>query len=266
MNGLFQRYFRRLTEADPREMSFFDHLEELRWQVVKALVGFLLATALCIFYADFIVRDILLGPLRTIGLKLQVLSPYGKVMLYMESVLITAFIISMPYTLYCLWKFVAPGLLPKERRYVSLIVGFTSLCFFVGVAFSYVVLVPTALQFFSTFGAPEIQLNIAVDQYVSFMLALIVGSGLVFELPMVSYFLTKMGIITPRFLRKYRRHAIVIILIIAAVVTPTPDMVTQTLLALPMFALYEVSILVSYFSQRKEPHEPTDHSEGAPAA
>ena len=106
-------------------------------------------------------------------------------------------------------------------------------------------------MFFSTFGTQNITLNIALDQYVSFMLALILGAGLVFELPMISYFLSKMGLLTPAFMRKYRRHAIVVILIIAAVVTPTPDMVTQTLLALPMFVLYEVSIIVSKFSQKR---------------
>ncbi len=263
MTGPLQRFLQHVSTGDPREMSFFDHLEELRWQIVKALIGFLVATAVCVYFSDFLVRDVLLGPLRVIGLKLQVLSPYGKVMLYMEAVLIAAFIISMPYTLYALWKFVAPGLLPRERRYISLIVIFTSLCFFAGVAFAYVVLIPAALQFFSTFGAPEIELNIAVDQYVSFMLALLLGAGLVFELPMISYFLTKMGLITPAFLRKYRRHAIVVILIVAAIVTPTPDMVTQTLLALPMFALYEISIFVSYFARRNKERRSAQEATGA---
>jgi sec-independent protein translocase protein TatC len=105
-------------------------------------------------------------------------------------------------------------------------------------------------------------MRIAVDQYVSFMLALILGAGLVFELPMVSYFLTKMGVLTPAFMRKYRRHALVVILIVAAVVTPTPDMVTQALLALPMFALYELSILVSVMALRKKKKEPATEAAG----
>jgi sec-independent protein translocase protein TatC len=197
------------------------------------------------------VQKLLLHPLRSIGLKAQVLSPYGIVMLYMESVLICGLILSMPYTITCLWKFVAPGLLPKERRYISRIVFFTSFCFFAGVAFGYFILLPAALNFFASFGTQYIDLNIALDQYVSFMLALLLGAGLVFELPMISFFLSKMGILTPSFMRKYRRHAIVVIFIISAIVTPTPDMVTQTLLALPMFFLYEISILVSKFSQKK---------------
>ena len=237
--------------SSEREMSFLDHLEELRRQIIKMIVGVLVGTLLCIFFAYFIVQTILLNPLRSVGLKAQVLSPYGIVMLYMEAILICGVILSMPYTIYCLWKFVAPGLLPKERQYISRIVFFTSLCFFTGITFGYYVLLPGALTFFSTFGTQNIELHVALDQYVSFMLALLLGAGLVFELPMISYFLSKMGILTPAFMRKYRRHAIVVILIIAAVVTPTPDMVTQTLLALPMFFLYEVSIFVSKFAQKK---------------
>ena len=233
------------------EMSFLDHLDELRKQIIKALLGILAGTLACIFFADFIVQKLLLNPVRAVGLKAQVLSPYGIVMLYMEAVLICGLIISMPYTLKCLWTFVAPGLLPKERRYISRIVFFTSLCFFTGVAFGYFVLLPAALAFFSSFGTQNIDLNIALDQYISFMLALLFGAGLVFELPMISYFLSKMGLLTPSFMRKYRRHAIVVIFIISAIVTPTPDMVTQTLLALPMFFLYEVSIFVSKFAQKK---------------
>ena len=247
-------------DASGVEMTFFDHLEDLRRQIVKALVGFLLATIVCVVFSDFIVSTLLLSPVRAVGMKLQVLSPYGKVMMYMETVLFAGFVVSMPWILYCLWRFVAPGLMPRERRYISLTVAFTSLCFFSGVAFGYFILVPAALSFFSTFGDPSIELHIAVDQYVSFLLALIVGAGLVFELPMISFFLTKMGLLSPAFMRKYRRHAIVVILIVAAVVTPTPDMVTQALLAMPMFVLYEVSILVSMFAQRKrkaaEPAEP----------
>jgi len=237
--------------TEPQEMSFLEHLEELRRQIIKALLGIIAGTFLCIFFADFIVQDLLLQPLRSVGLKAQVLSPYGIVMLYMEAILICGVIISMPYTIYCIWKFVAPGLMPSERQYISRIVFFTSLCFFTGIGFGYYVLLPAALTFFATFGTQNIELHVALDQYVSFMLALLLGAGLVFELPMISYFLSKMGILNPSFMRKYRRHAIVVILIIAAIVTPTPDMVTQTLLALPMFVLYEVSILISKFSQKK---------------
>lgn len=241
--------------TNQKEMSFLDHLEELRWHIVKALIGWLVTTAVCAVYAEFIVNVILLGPLEKVGLKVQVLAPYGIVLLYMQTVLICGFILSMPNTLYWLWRFVSPGLLPKERRYISWLVGFTTLCFFAGVAFGYFILIPTALEFFATFGTEKIQLNISIDRYVSFVLALIVGAGLVFELPMISYILSKMGILTPAFMRHYRRHAIVAILIIAAAVTPTPDIITQLLLAVPMILLYELSILISSVVQKKNEDE-----------
>jgi len=258
--SVLTKYLRRAASGaagDQTEMSFLDHLEELRWDVIKALVGLVIATIICAIYTDFIVQQILLRPVRATGMKVQVLTPYGIVVLYMEAALICGLILSMPNTLFWLWKFVAPGLLPKERRYIRRIVFFTSLCFFSGIAFGYFVLLPSALTFFSTFGTKTIELNVAIDRYVSFVLALILGSGLVFELPMISYFLTKLGFLTPAFMRHYRRHAIIVILFIAAIVTPTPDPVTQLILAIPMMALYEVSILVCKFSQRKEsPTEP----------
>lgn len=232
-------------------MSFLDHLEELRWRIVKALLAVIVAGIGAAFYADFLVQTVLLGPLRAAGLKVQVLTPYGIMLMYMEVVFFAAIIIAMPIILYQLWRFIAPGLMPTERKYAWWIVFFTTFCFLSGVAFSYVILVPTALKFFAGFGTQNIDLNIAADRYISFVLSLVVGAGLVFELPMISFFLTKIGLLSPAFMRKYRRHAIVVILIIAAVVTPTPDMVTQSLLAAPMIVLYEVAILVSKFAQKK---------------
>ena len=243
------------ASLDQAEMSFLDHLEELRWHVVKALVGLVVAMALAGFFVEFIVQKVLLAPLLAVGLKAQVLAPYGIVMLYIQAVLVSGFILSMPNTLFWLWKFIAPGLMPKERRYVSGIVGWTSFLFFGGCAFGYFVLVPTALTFFAGFGTANISLNIAVDRYITFLLALVLGTGLVFELPMLSYFLAKLGIMSPEFMRKYRRHAYVVILLVAGIVTPTPDMVTQLLMASPMFVLYEVSIYITKFVYKKKEQE-----------
>jgi sec-independent protein translocase protein TatC len=161
----------------------------------------------------------------------------------------------MPNTLYWLWKFVAPGLMPNERQYVSGIVGSTSFFFFGGCAFGYFILVPAALTFFAGFGTQNIALNVAVDRYITFLLALVLGSGLVFELPMVTYFLAKLGVITPDFMRKYRRHSYVAILVIAAFVTPTPDIVTQLLMSSPMFVLYEISIFIAKYVYRNKEKE-----------
>jgi sec-independent protein translocase protein TatC len=237
---------------ESKEMSFLEHLEELRWHIVKALVGILIGTVVCGYYVELIVHQILMKPLLATGLKAQVLTPYGIVLLYMQAMFICGIIISMPNTLYWLWKFVSPGLLPKERKYISLIVGFTSLCFFAGVAFAYFILLPTALTFFAGFGTQSINLNVSIDHYISFVLTLLFGAGLVFELPMVSYFLSKMGLLTPAFLRHYRRHALIVILVIAALVTPSPDIITQVMLAVPMILLYEIGVLVSIVVTRKQ--------------
>jgi len=242
----------RIDDINGNEMSFLDHLEELRWRIIKATIAVVTAAIISAFFSDFLVKVVLMQPLMKVGLKAQVLTPYGIMLIYMQTVLFAGLIISMPYVLYQLWLFIAPGLLPKERKYASWIVFFTSLCFLSGIVFAYYVLVPTALTFFSEFGTDTFQLNVSVDNYISFLLSLILGSGVVFELPMISYFLSKIGILSPAFMRKYRRHAIVVILIISAVVTPTPDVVTQSLLAAPMIILYEVSIFISKYAQRKK--------------
>ncbi len=236
--------------ADAAEMSFLEHLEELRWHIVRALVGLVVATILCGIFSDFLVHEILMKPLRAAGMRSQVLTPYGIVLLYMQTVLIAGFILSMPNTLFWIWRFVAPGLLPRERFYIARIVAFTSLCFFAGVAFAYFVLLPTALNFFAHFGTQSIDLNPSIDHYIGFVLTLLVGAGLVFELPMISYFLAKMGLLTPAFMKRYRRHALVAILIVAAVVTPSPDIITQLLLAVPMLGLYEISIVIAKIASR----------------
>jgi sec-independent protein translocase protein TatC len=236
------------TETD---MSFLDHLEELRWRIMKALIAVVIGMIVAAFFADFLVKEVVLGPLLKVGLKSQVLTPYGIVLTYMQVFIVTGIIGAMPVLLYQLWQFIAPGLLPNERKYAWWIVFFTSICFLSGIAFAYFILVPTALTFFSTFGTDVFELNIAINEYISFLLSLILGAGLVFELPMITYFLTKIGLLTPAFMRKYRRHSIVGILIISAVVTPTPDILTQTLLAAPMILLYEVSIFISKFAQRR---------------
>ncbi len=240
------------NNGTPREMSFFDHLEELRWRIIKAVGAVIVTSIFCGFFSDFLVQDVLLAPLRTAHLKVQVLTPYGIMLLYVEVVLFGGIILSTPVILYQLWRFIAPGLMPNERHYVWQIVFFTSVCFLAGIAFGYFVLVPTALKFFAAFGTQNIDLNIAADRYISFILSLIAGAGLVFELPMITYFLSKLGFLTPAFMRHYRRHAIIVILIISAVVTPTPDIITQSLLAAPMLILYEISIFVSKFAQKKK--------------
>ncbi len=245
--------FSQETGPPETEMSFLDHLEELRWRIIKALLGIVVAIVLCGIFSDFIVNTIILRPLDHVNPPLHLINtvPYGQITFYMMVVIVAALIVSSPWILYQLWKFVQPGLRPSEQMYISSIVGFTTFCFLSGVAFAYFIMLPYMLQFFTSFGSPIIQNMITVDEYMSFVLQLILLSGLIFELPMISYFLARFGILTPAFMRHYRRHAIVVILFIAAVVTPTTDPFTMSVFSIPMVALYEISIWVAKMAQKK---------------
>jgi len=240
-------------DTDEKEMSFLDHLEELRWRLVKAALGVLVAVIGCGVVRDWLVNSVVLRPSRIVVPPLNLINtvPYGQITFYMGVVITAGLIISSPWILYQLWKFVEPGLKEKEKKYVSGIVASTTVCFLSGVAFAYFLMLPYMLQFFSTFGSSSIANMISVSEYMSFVIQLVLLSGLIFELPMIAYFLARFGIMTPAFMRHYRRHAIVAILIIAAVVTPTTDPVTMTVFSLPMFILYELSIWIATVAARK---------------
>ena len=234
-----------------REMSFWDHLEELRKRLIWSLIGVAIATIICAVFADAIVNKFLLAPAihSNPPLKIQNLKPYGQLMLYMEIVFIAGLILSMPNTLYQFWKFVQPALYPNERKYITSIVFFSTLFFFLGGAFGYFILIPRALGFFAAFGSPSIENIIDVQAYFSFVTGMVLACGVVFELPMLSFFLAKLGILSPQFLRKYRRHAVIVILLVAAAITPGPDIASQILVSIPLYLLYEVSIFVVQFAR-----------------
>ncbi|TLU58062.1 MAG: twin-arginine translocase subunit TatC [Chlorobium sp.] len=234
-------------------MNFMGHLDEIRARLIKSVVALIVVTALCATYADFLVNEVLIGPLRqsSKGLVLQNLVPYGQVSLYMQVVFFSAFIIAFPFLAWQIWQFVAPGLHDHERKAGRFSILFISLCFFAGIAFGYFVFLPITLQFFAGFGTSLIKNNISVQDYVSFFIGTLLTAGLVFELPFISYVLSKIGLLTPAFMRFYRKHAIVALLIVAAVVTPSTDLVTQLVIGLPMILLYELSILISAQVNRK---------------
>lgn len=233
--------------------SFLDHLEEIRWRLIKSGIALLAFTAVCAFFSDFLVNEVLIGPLRRSGpnIVLQNLVPYGQLSLYFQVVFFSGFVLSFPFLIHQIWKFVEPGLHEEERKASRFIILFISLCFFCGIAFGYFVFLPISLQFFAGFGSPLIKNNIAVQDYVSFFLGTLLTAGIVFELPFISYVLSLLGLLTPAFMRFYRRHAIVVMLIIAAIVTPSTDMVTQLVIAVPMILLYEMSIWISGHVNRK---------------
>jgi sec-independent protein translocase protein TatC len=247
------------TGESAGEMSFFDHLEELRWRIIKAAIGIVIGMIVCWIFIDWIMDGIFLRPITALNKSLgpgqqpfhmQNLKPFGQVFLYMQVAIIGGIILSIPNILYQIWAFIAPGLLPKERKYIRAIVTFSSFCFFAGIVFAYYVMLPAALVFFAGFGSTTIENNIAINEYMSFVVSLLLAAGVVFELPMVSWFLSRLGILKPEFMRKYRRHSIVAIFILAAILTPGTDPVSQVLLAVPLMVLYEVSIWVSAWATR----------------
>lgn len=233
------------------EMTFLEHLEELRWRVLYAIIGVFVGFLLSWIFKDFLVNSILLVPAKHASVHLQNLRPFGQLMIFLQVALISGFILSIPNVFYQLWKFISPALKEKEKKYVTSIVIFSSICFLSGIVFAYFVMLPITFKFAAGFGTQSIENNFSIDEYYSIIISIMLASGTVFELPMLSFFLSKVGIVTPKLMRKYRRHAIVAILIVAAVLTPGADPVAQLLLAFPLVFLYEISIFVSKLSQRK---------------
>lgn len=240
-----------VEEEPEKEMTFLEHLEELRWRIIYSLIGLLVGGIVCWIFVDFLVDKILLLPARHSGVQLQNLKPFGQLMLYFEVAMVGGAILSLPNIFYQLWKFISPALRKNERKYISVIVAFSTLCFLIGVVFAYFVMLPLSLKFAAQFGSAEIKNVFAIDEYMNIIISIMLGSGLVFELPMISFFLTKIGILTPAFMKKYRRHAIVIIFIAAAFLTPGTDPVSQLILAAPLILLYEISIIISKFARKK---------------
>ena len=226
-------------------MPLLDHLEELRTRIIRSLVGLIIGMAISLVFSKQIL-DFLLIPTTRIDapLHLQVLKVQGMFMVTLEIAFFGGIILSLPYILYQAWLFIAPGLLEHERRYFPRLIFSATTLFLLGVAFSYFIVLPFALNFFIGLAPPEIKPNIAIDFYIGFAIRMLVIFGVIFELPVLSYFLSKIGILTPELMRKHRRHAIVVIFISAAILTP-PDIMTQVLLAIPLVLLYELSIWIS---------------------
>ncbi len=237
------------------EMPFLDHLEELRWRLIKSLASVVLFTVIAFAFSDRLM-DFLLLTTKNLRhpINLQVLKVQTVFIIKLELALIAGIMISLPVIFYQLWAFVAPGLMENERKYVVPVVVFATVSFLVGAAFALFVIIPFALDFFLSLAPQGVQNQIALDFYFGFVARLVLVFGIVFELPLVSLFLTKIGLITPSMLRKYRRYAIVIIFIAAAILTP-PDPTTQIMLAVPLLVLYEITIWISRLFFRKRDRE-----------
>lgn len=241
--------------TDPAgEMGFLDHLEELRWRIIKGLLAIIIGSAVSFGFIDQIL-EILLKPTTATSYRiaLQVLSVQGMFLIKWFIAFISGFVLAMPVVVYQIWRFVTPGLKINEKRYALPVVLFACISFITGVSFGYLVLIPFSLEFFSGMGAGLVENNFSITYYFSFLTWLLLGAGLVFQLPVLSLFLSAIGVLTPPFMRHYRRHAIVTILILSSFITP-PDPVSMLMMAVPLVVLYEISIGVSWMvNHRREP-------------
>lgn len=248
-------------------MSFLEHLEELRWRIIKGLIGVLVGLIIAFVFSDFFVKEVLLGPTRSdffmydilrvdaINFELQSRRLPGQFFTFWGTLFVMGFVIGSPVFIYQMWSFVEPALERSEKKKSFFSAFFITLFFLMGVSFGYLILVPFALQFFAQFQISDIIRNdFDINAYFSSVSMWVISCGIIFQIPVISYALSKIGLLTPEFLRKYRRHSIVFALVIAAFLTP-PDPISQVLIAVPLTVLYEFSIWVSRFAVRKRKKE-----------
>jgi len=266
-------------QNDEKEMSFLDHLEELRWHLIRSLIAAVIFTIIAFVSARWIFENIVFAPARPdfptfkvlckignalnyeglcitdIPFKVQSRNMTGQFTMHIMASFIIGIMIAFPYICWEIWRFVKPGLQIKERKYSRGAVAAVSVLFFFGVMFGFYVTAPWMVYFLANYSISDMVINeFDITSYVSTVVMLVFGSGLLFQLPVVIYFLTKVGIVTPEFLRKYRKHSIIIILIVAAIVTP-PDPLSQMLITIPLYLLFEVSILISSAVARRKAKE-----------
>jgi sec-independent protein translocase protein TatC len=264
------------------EMSFFDHIDVLRKHLLRGLAVVLVFTTGAFYYTDFIFQEIIMGPknpsfwtyrmmcklverfpsigsdfcITKIDAKIINTEMAGQFTLQLNSCVMVGIILGIPYLLFEIWLFVKPALHENERKSASGFVAFASFLFFLGIMFGYYIICPLSINFLTNFTvSPDIQNTFTIDSYLSSIMTLTLGSGVIFQLPVIIYILSKLGIMTPKFMRASRRYATVLILIVAAVVTPTADPYTMMIVALPLFLLYEVSIYISASIERKRNKE-----------
>lgn len=242
-----------MKENMDEKLPLTKHLEELRKRLIRICIVLIIVFGVCYtyskFFMDFIAAPII--PLLPEKSTLAMLKLTEGFFTELKLSLMAAVFFSMPYILYELWKFVAPGLYAHEKKYVISFVIISSLLFFSGAAFAYYLVFPFGFKFFLNYAQGEVIASLSLQWYLSFVTRLILGFGIVFELPVFTLFLAKMGIVTADMMKKYRKYAIVGIFMMAAMFTP-PDVFTQTMMAIPLIILYEISIYVAKIFGRKK--------------
>ena len=260
------------------EMSFWGHIDALRGHLFRSAIVVVTLSVVLFCFPEFLFDTIIFGPLNedfatykafcslshmlNLGddlcfghytFKLQSLGLADQFTSQMWIAFIGGLILGSPYVLWEVWKFIKPALKEKEKKASSLFIISATLLFVIGVAFSYFVIAPLMINFLGNYKVSNmVENNFTMDSYISTVTTLTLSAGLIFELPILVFFLTKFGLLSPQFMRKYRKHAVVIILIVAGVITPSPDITSQLLVAFPLYFLYEASIFVSYFVIKKK--------------
>jgi sec-independent protein translocase protein TatC len=264
----FTKFFK--NSPDKAEMSFIDHLEELRWHIMRSVIALLIGGVTVFVNMDFFFRNVVMGPahkdfityrllckishaiglgksmcLDEVSLKLISTEMSSQFMMSFTIAMVGGFIVVFPYVFWEFWRFTKPALTEKEQQKTRGVIFWVSVLFFMGVGFGYYLIAPYTVNFFASYTLdPLIANTFTVSDYIDNIVSLVLGSGIVFQLPLVVYFFSKVGLLTPSFLRSNRKYAFVIILVIAAVITP-PDVVSQMIVTLPLLLLYEISIWIS---------------------
>lgn len=255
------------TQDPLQAMSFLDHLEELRWRILKGLTGVLAGVIIAFIFREFIIQQLILGPAREdffmyrimpidpVNLSLISRRLPGQFFTYWGTLIITGFIIGAPLMIYQLWAFIEPALESGEKLKTFLNAMFITFFFLLGVAFGYFILVPFAVQFFTQFVISDVISNeFDINEYFISVAVWTLACGIIFQIPVISYYLSKIGLLTPEIMRTYRRHAIVAVMIVSAFLTP-PDPVSQMMIAVPLVFLYQFSILLSRIANKKRKRE-----------
>lgn len=242
----------RKGKKSPDGMTFLEHLDDLRKRIVYSLIALLVAVIPAYMFSKDIFKILARPVTQSLpqGTRLAVTTLPAAFMVYIKVSFLAAIFFTSPFIFYQLWKFVAPGLYQKEKKYVIPFVFLTTFFFILGALFGYFVLFPFACRFFLTIGS-DFQPVITADKYFSLALHLLLGIAFVFELPTLVFFLSRMGLVTAGWMIKNIKYAVLTIFIIAAIITPTPDFINQTILAAPMLALYGLSILIALFAGKK---------------
>ena len=264
-------------KSTDKEMSFLDHLEDLRWHLIRSFLSVIILAAIAFLAKDFIFNNLIFGPKHSdfptykilckiakfIGFKdsfcftelpfrIQSRTMGGQFSAHVWTSITAGFIIAFPYILNEMWKFVSPGLKANERSSAKGFILIASLSFFIGVLFGYYVVTPLSINFLGTYQVSgEVHNDFDLSSYISLVRASVIASGLIFELPILIYILTKVGLVSPEILKKYRKISLVIVLILSAIITP-PDIASQVIVSVPIIVLYEISIYISKAVIRKQ--------------